>query len=367
VILNDLDIGGAQNYTISLINEFIKMGHRVSIRVLSDNLLLIHRLSPEVDLQAWRRKYKFDLSVLRKLRHEVKNGSYDGIISSYFLYQKIATFGLYLCPVTLFPVHSTLDRNRKSFLIYTILFRLKRKHEIYITSIDNQTNYLVKSHHLKSDFFFQIYNGILTEKFSEIPQRFSKKNFLDKIGVCSNHKIILMVAGFREEKRHIDAINSFWLLQKEISDVTLICVGDNRVSERNKLQSYIAINGIKNIKLMLSSEAGDVRNYYWSADIFTLTSNKVETFPISVLEALSSGLPCILTDVGGTRDIITDERLGRIVPITNIQEISKAWKEYILNYNADNKVLLCEYIRLNYHIVSSAKHYLNLIRQNNVN
>lgn len=36
VILNDLDIGGAQNYTISLMNEFVKLGHKVELRILSN-------------------------------------------------------------------------------------------------------------------------------------------------------------------------------------------------------------------------------------------------------------------------------------------------------------------------------------------
>jgi hypothetical protein len=58
VILNDLDIGGAQNYTISLMNEFVKLGHKIELRVLSNNLLLKHRLDKQINVKVWERKKK---------------------------------------------------------------------------------------------------------------------------------------------------------------------------------------------------------------------------------------------------------------------------------------------------------------------
>ncbi|MBM3206867.1 MAG: glycosyltransferase, partial [Candidatus Staskawiczbacteria bacterium] len=96
VVLNDLDIGGAQNYTIALVNEFVKLGHDVNLVVLSENLLLKDRLSSDVDVRVWKRRFKIDIAVLGKLRSEIVKGNYDGVISSYILYQKIATFGLSL-------------------------------------------------------------------------------------------------------------------------------------------------------------------------------------------------------------------------------------------------------------------------------
>ena len=363
VVLNDLDIGGAQNYTIALINQFVGLGHDVNLVVLSENLLLKDRLSADVNVRVWKRRFKIDIAVLRKLRSEIVQCNYDGVISSYILYHKIATFGLSFPPLTLFPIHHTVDRDFKSFLVNFLLFRMKRKHERYVTSIDRQTNYLHKRHLLRLDFFHQIYNGIDTEKFSKVQDQFSRNEFLKRIGVPVYNKIILMVAGFRCEKRHIDAFVAMKLLRSEMSEVTLICVGDNRKGERDKLQYFIDKNGIEGVKLLTASEAGDVKNFYWSADIFTLTSNKVETFPISVIEAMASGLPCVLTDTGGAKNIIQKKILGRIVPVENVFLIANAWKQVLMEYNSNDKDFISSYAKTHFQIKSSADQYLNLLNK----
>jgi glycosyltransferase involved in cell wall biosynthesis len=363
VVLNDLDIGGAQNYTIALINQFVGLGHDVKVVVLSENLLLKDRLSAEVNVLVWKRRLKIDIAVLRKLRSEIVQGNYDGVISSYILYQKIATLGLSFSPLTLFPIHHTVGRDFKSFLVNFLLFRMKKKHERYITSIDRQTKYLCRTHLLRLDFFNQIYNGIDTEKFSKVQVQFSRNEFLKKIGVPIDNKIILMVAGFRGEKRHIDAFVAMKLLRSEMNKVTLICVGDNRKDERDKLQYFINEKGIEGVKLLIASEAGDVKNYYWSADIFTLTSNKVETFPISVIEAMASGLPCVLTDTGGAKDIIDKKILGRIVPVENVKLIAKAWKQVLLEYKSNDKDFIRSYAKAHFQIKSSADQYLKLLNK----
>jgi len=367
VVLNDLDIGGAQNYTIALINQFVRLGHDVVLIVLSNNLALKSRLSADVKIRVWERKFTIDLIVLKKLRREIDKGNYDGVISSYILYQKLATLCLSHTPITLYPIHSTVDRDLKSFVTNFLLFRLKSRHERYITTIDNQTHYLCKKHLLKPGFFAQIYNGIDTIRFSAIPDKFSRDEFLKRIGVPVNHRIILMVAGFREEKRHIDAITSLKYIREVMKNLTLICVGDNRSEERNKLQAYINDNSIEGVKLLIASEAGDVKNYYWSADMFTLTSNKVETFPISVLEAMACGLPCVLTDTGGAKDIIINKNLGRVVPVENIKAIAEAWYEVLQSHNTNDKDLIKTYTQLHFQIKSSANQYINLIQNIHAN
>jgi glycosyltransferase involved in cell wall biosynthesis len=245
---------------------------------------------------------------------------------------------------------------------------LRRRNDRFVTSIDNQTKYLCKKHLLRADFFNQVYNGIDITKFSIVLNQFSRNEFLKRIGVPLDHKIILMVAGFREEKRHIDAIVSMHYLRSKMSNVTLICVGDNRRNERDKLQAFINEKGIAGVKLLIASEAGDVKDYYWCADIFTLTSNKVETFPISVLEAMACGLPCVLTDTGGAKDIIVNQKLGRVVPAGNVNSIANAWMEILQNCcREDCTNFIKNYVADHFQIISSAKQYLSLIKNNYVN
>ena len=98
---------------------------------------------------------------------------------------------------------------------------------------------------------------------------------------------------------------------KDLNDVELHIVGDG--SQRNYLES------IKHKNVIFHGEIdgfNDFRNY----DIFSLISDS-EGLPLSALEAMSSGLPIILSDVGGCFELINE---NGILVKNNVDEIKKA-------------------------------------------
>jgi glycosyltransferase involved in cell wall biosynthesis len=58
---------------------------------------------------------------------------------------------------------------------------------------------------------------------------------------------------------------------------------------------------------------GSVGPYLAALDLFVLPS-AWEALPLSLLEAMSCGLPILTTDVGGTPEVVKDGVSGRIVP-----------------------------------------------------
>jgi len=362
IILNDLDIGGSQNYTISLINEFSKLGHNIELRILSNIVYLKHRLNKDINVIVWSRDKKMDFNVLKKIRNEIKMRKYDGIIASYIFYQKIATLFITHLPITIYPVHSTIQKNKKAEILNYLFFRLKQKNEIFLTSIDNQTKYLVKRYKLKDDFFKQIYNGIDTNKFTLPPVDFNRENFLKSKGINPKSHIILMVAAFRSEKRHIDAINAFKILNRKMQNISIVFVGDNNKSMCDNLINYSAKNNISNIHFFLADNAGDVKYYYWSAAFFTLTSNKIETFSISALEAMSCGLPCVLTNIGGAKDFVINKINGYLSIANDIENICEMWVKTLNDKSLTNKAKIRNIVIEKYSLRKSVNEYLKLIK-----
>ena len=184
-ILNDLDLGGTQNYTISLVNEFIEMGHSVDLIVLSDTLSLKDRLNTKVVVQILPRRTKLDFIILRKIRIKIADTQYDAVISSYAFYTKLATLFLHKNKSIIFPIHFTVITDLKSIIINYILFRLKHKNEVFLTSIEAQTTYLSNKYKLKKQILSK---GSYFSKSSVNYNKIRKIN-LKKFSIIKHNKI----------------------------------------------------------------------------------------------------------------------------------------------------------------------------------
>ena len=63
--------------------------------------------------------------------------------------------------------------------------------------------------------------------------------------------------------------------------------------------------------------------YYAAADCFVLPSYR-EGFPNTVLEAGAMGLPCIVTDINGSREIVKEDENGVIIPPRDSEALFEA-------------------------------------------
>ncbi|MBD3160669.1 MAG: glycosyltransferase, partial [Candidatus Eisenbacteria bacterium] len=81
---------------------------------------------------------------------------------------------------------------------------------------------------------------------------------------------------------------------------------------RESLARRAEEEGIAGSVAFVGSQA-DVRPFLWRASLFVLASDR-EGLPLSVLEAMAAGLPCVCTAVGEIPEIVRDGETGRLVP-----------------------------------------------------
>jgi glycosyltransferase involved in cell wall biosynthesis len=67
----------------------------------------------------------------------------------------------------------------------------------------------------------------------------------------------------------------------------------------------------------------DLDTVYAATDVFVLTSRNEGT-PVALIEAMASATASVSTDVGGVRDVITDESLGCLVPFGDAAALARA-------------------------------------------
>jgi glycosyltransferase involved in cell wall biosynthesis len=75
--------------------------------------------------------------------------------------------------------------------------------------------------------------------------------------------------------------------------------------------------------VLFAGQISDVRPYLAAGDIFVLPSER-EGLPLSLLEAMAFGLPCVAAEAGGNREVIDDGVNGFVVPVGSVRAFADA-------------------------------------------
>jgi glycosyltransferase involved in cell wall biosynthesis len=67
----------------------------------------------------------------------------------------------------------------------------------------------------------------------------------------------------------------------------------------------------------------DMPELYALMDVFVLPTHR-ESFPRSPMEASAMGVPCVVTDIPGCREVVEDGRNGRLVPVGDVPALAVA-------------------------------------------
>jgi glycosyltransferase involved in cell wall biosynthesis len=97
--------------------------------------------------------------------------------------------------------------------------------------------------------------------------------------------------------------------RKAAGNVRFVIVGDGEL--RPDLERYIDEQGMRE-RVSLFGWQRDMAKVYSAFDVFLLTSRNEGT-PVSMIEAMASGVPAVSTDVGGIPDVITHNENGYLV------------------------------------------------------
>src|SRR5712692_6095670 len=106
------------------------------------------------------------------------------------------------------------------------------------------------------------------------------------------------------------------LSRRNIHTHLVIAGDDTQTNEARRLRALASELGcIQNLTIWPNPTASDKHMLYSGADIFVSPSDNIqETFGLTVAEALSYGLPAVVSDWDGYRDIVTDGETGFLVP-----------------------------------------------------
>ena len=126
-----------------------------------------------------------------------------------------------------------------------------------------------------------------------------------------------------------ELVDAFKRLNQDYPETRLILVGpEDQNLDPLKPDTLEEIERNKAIEAV--GKKSDVRPWLLASDAFVFPSYR-EGFPNVVIEAGAMGLPTIVTDINGSREIIVDGENGVIIPSKTVEVLYKAMKEFVEN------------------------------------
>ncbi len=152
-----------------------------------------------------------------------------------------------------------------------------------------------------------IENGIDLGRYASAPDRSAARA---QLGLRPDLRYVIAVARFHPVKDHATLIAAFERVARAREDAHLLLVGDGEL--RGKLEAQVAAANLTS-RVTFMGVRRDVPVLLRAADVFTLTSVS-EAASITLLEAMASSLPVVVTAVGGNPEIVRDDVDGLLAP-----------------------------------------------------
>ena len=144
-----------------------------------------------------------------------------------------------------------------------------------------------------------IENGIDLSRYGPAADRDALRR---RLGLDPGRRYVAMVARFHPIKDHAMLLHAFAKAAPVRPDVDLLLVGDGPL--RGELESLVERLGVQN-RVRFLGVRSDVPDILRAVDVFALTSVS-EAASLTLLEAMASRLPVVVTAVGGNPEIVRD-------------------------------------------------------------
>lgn len=215
-----------------------------------------------------------------------------------------------------------------SFFKRLITFSLKNCNKAIVVSSDLAKK--ISSLGIDPDKIIVLRNAVDTNRFQPNNIKIIRK----KHDIKDN--ILILFVGYLDTFKGIfELVDAFYDANKENRKSTLMIIGEG--PKEDELKKKVFKLGLeKSVIFTGKISPTDIHKYYQSADIFVLPSYG-EGLPLSVLEAMSCGIPVIASNVGGIPEVVKEGENGFIIPQKNEEILNEKLMVLIKDINLRKK------------------------------
>ena len=212
----------------------------------------------------------------------------------------------------------------------TIVGQDRSFHDIIKFSIERSDGITAVSQYLRDETFFAFgCAGCEVEVIHNFvdPRVYDRGRYTPLLrDQMSGRRVVMHISNFRPVKRVRDVVRIFAAIMRQVPSV-LVMVGDG--PERTEAEDEARVLGVtEHVQFLGKIES--VAPLLASADMFLLPTEK-ESFGLSALEALASGVPVVGCRTGGLPEVVADGETGVLRDVGDVEGMARGAIDLLQN------------------------------------
>lgn len=358
IISNFNGVGGAETATYRFLKKINKNNFQIDVCFFGyeDDFVLSVK---EVVNKVFCFDVKKDghISSYLKILKLLNNEKYDIVHTHLALADVYGLFLGLLVPFKWISTEHNLSDRRKVTVLGRIYYRLARRRIYYFVGVSSKIIEWLRTAGVSGKKLVLIPNPI--EIVQEPKKVINKSKFLQACGWPEGVKVIGAVANLRHVKGLSYLIDSIKILIGAGKPVRLVIAGEGpergnleKQIEMNKLTGYVKLLGfIKEVRAMLPL-----------FDIY-VSPSLMEGFGISIVEAMSCGLPVVSTEVGGVTDFLRHLENSYLVKPREPYDLAAGISYFLENENEAGLISACACSAIKRYETDKLIKYLEMVYQ----
>lgn len=345
-LLFSFTVGGTERLVTDVCNSLVKKDNDVHLFIVNDLVddVMINRLDPNVHVVQYARPVGGDkIKILLDLARYVKKWKIDVIHCNALNTPELLAVAKLINPTVkiIYTIHGMNQYCQlgKIKIIYRNLIC-----DRFIAISESVKADIIKAG-AKSDKIIVVYNAI---DFNRINDKNVERRMFDK-----NNIVIGNIARFHPAIKGQDILyEAMGILIKKYPTIKCYFAG---ASDQEHLKEYLAIrkkakNEYPN-SVFFVGNVNDVALFLNKVDVFVLPS-RFEGFGLSLVEAMSMGIPCIASKIAGPEEVMEYGKRGCLFESGNAKKLADVIDFVIQNYSQEKKIAEenSQYVKTKYNI-----------------
>ncbi len=220
-----------------------------------------------------------------------------------------------------------------NWIIYYPIEKIMARHTDTIITINNE-DFERATKKFKTDVQYVPGVGIDPEKFDVRMSKVEKSALRKSLGLKDSDFVMIYVAELSKRKNQLWLINALSKLMYEHGDIHLVLPGKDSLNGAAHVL-------VKKLELEKRVHLLDYRNdipQLMKVSDMAVSASRQEGLPVNVMEAMYLGLPVVLTDCRGNRDLIQFKGDNQIVAIGDSETFNRSVRKiYMLKVRSKDR------------------------------